>query len=689
MKAPEAGLMERVDRATTVLRSMLPTLSAYASAMIGRQIAVSVGPQTQTTTSQIWVRPPLELADLGPHIARYCGRRDEKGVLTCPTCRGIESVLVRLRHEISHHVYGSFAERRFRVPGREVYGDLEDALVHVPIGARPLVMVLEDMRIDRLACDDDPHGAATHYTFHAQIAVGGGDSGHPPISEGDLPARVTFGLLSYMVGSDVAEMIGDDAVEILHDARVIDLVGGDFEAEDVPLLAAQLYDRLVELGVFDAEPEPPKAESDDPGDNDNGDGDNGDNGNGDDDNGGDSGDHDSHEDEPGTAEDSDHADGAGQPESGDGDGSGQPGSDQAPEPSADSAEPGGRGPDDGADPTTGDGVSGGEVTSASAPEPAKAAERLSAGASRVYGEEHDPHEHNRQDEKIAEAVTALLEHVAVLGEVSAKVGAINVYTDGDGRLMKSSARVSRVDDMTLGGLVGKARRVFSDNAAVKRTKGTPRGRVEPTLLGRRAWNPEDPRVFGSRIRPNAPSYTLLIGMDNSYSTKMLGVVDLIRSCVDAMAGLCSRTGVDFSVYAHTTSPYYKPNQPMDMEIYQLKSVYEPWTPRVRDRLGRLSPGETNLDGSTLRLYRRRLLSQPATRRILLYFTDGEIPGSGGAAEAEIMRSEVGACRRDGVTLLGVGIRTSSPEKFGIPTVRLDGPSDIAGVLAFLAHEFGV
>ena len=247
----------------------------------------------------------------------------------------------------------------------------------------------------------------------------------------------------------------------------------------------------------------------------------------------------------------------------------------------------------------------------------------------------------------------------------------------------------RSDDHVLGGLVGRARRVFTDNRAVKRTKGQPRGRVEPTLLGKRAWNPEDNRVFGSRVRPTAPSYSVLIGMDDSYSTVGRGIAELIRNCADAMGQLCSRTGVEFSIYAHTTNEGTWGTKAYDMEIYQLKSWAEQWTPKVRDRLGRLEPGNTNQDGSILRLYRRQLQTRPATEKILLYFTDGEIPGTGGEAEAAIMRAEVDACRRAGITLLGVGIKTRSPEKFGIPTVSLDKATDIGHVLEFLAKEFGV
>ena len=54
-----------------------------------------------------------------------------------------------------------------------------------------------------------------------------------------------------------------------------------------------------------------------------------------------------------------------------------------------------------------------------------------------------------------------------------------------------------------------------------------------------------------------------------------------------------------------------------------------------------------------------------------------------------MREEVAECRKRGVTLLGVGAHTSSPEDYGIPTVRLDKVEDVRKVLEFLAKEFGI
>ena len=680
MSAPYPGTLERVQRATAVLRSMLPTLEAYAAAMVGHRIPVEVGAETGTDGKRVIVAPPLALADLGPHVVSRCGARDDLGLLTCPTCAGMESVLVELRHELAHHVWETFVQHSFG-DGRG-YRTLHEVIDHMPEPVAALARVLESVRVDRAACDADPQGAGAHYAMYVAKVARGDDPATPPLEGANLATRFTWALLTAGVGADTGEFVGDDAMSLLADPVVDHLVGDDYEIEQVPTIAANLYERLVELGVFEPPEQPEQPEQ--PGDSDTDDQ---------------------------TGDDESDAPGAepGAGEEGSGDGESEDAQDSATGQPGDEGDPDGPGTDPqasgsdaegdpaGADTGTGAEDTGGDSAGADAASPAQGSPGRAEDVAQALGDLYGSTQAGLRDtdgpspHQVADAVTSMLEHVEVLGEVSTTVRRINIYAPGDGPLMKSSAgrSHSRSDDRVLGGLVGRARRVFSDNRAVKRTKGQPRGRVEPTLLGKRAWNPEDNRVFGSRVRPTAPSYSVLIGMDDSYSTVGRGIAELIRNCADAMGQLCSRTGVEFSIYAHTTNEGSWGTKTYDMEIYQLKTWSEQWTPQVRDRLGRLEPGNTNQDGSILRLYRRQLQTRPTTEKILLYFTDGEIPGTGGSAEAAIMRAEVDACRRAGITLLGVGIKTRSPEKFGIPTVSLDKATDIGHVLEFLAKEFGI
>ena len=682
MSAPYPGTLERVQRATATLRSMLPTLEAYAAAMVGQRMPVEVGPETGTDGKRVTIAPPLALADLGPHVVSRCGARDELGILTCPTCAGMESVLVGLRHELAHHVWETFAQHSFG-DGRG-YRTLHEVIDHMPEPVAALARVLESVRVDRAACDADPQGAGAHYAMYVAKVARGDDPATPPLAGANLATRFTWALLTAGVGADTGEFVGDDAMSLLVDPVVDHLVGDDYEIEQVPTIATNLYARLVELGVFEPPEDLDGNAPAEPGDSDT-------------------------DDQRG--DDSSNAPGpeSGASEEGSGDGESEDAQDSAAGPPGDEGDPDGHDTDSpasgsdpqgdsaGADSGAGSEAAGGDSAGADAAASAQGTPGRAEDVAQALGDLYGAAQAGLRDtggpspHQVASAVTAMLEQVEVLGEVSTTVRRINIYAPGDGPLMARDGISAhrRSDDHVLGGLVGRARRVFTDNRAVKRTKGQPRGRVEPTLLGKRAWNPEDNRVFGSRVRPTAPSYSVLIGMDDSYSTVGRGIAELIRNCADAMGQLCSRTGVEFSIYAHTTNEGTWGTKAYDMEIYQLKSWAEQWTPKVRDRLGRLEPGNTNQDGSILRLYRRQLQTRPATEKILLYFTDGEIPGTGGGAEAAIMRAEVDACRRAGITLLGVGIKTRSPEKFGIPTVSLDKATDIGHVLEFLAKEFGI
>lgn len=317
------------------------------------------------------------------------------------------------------------------------------------------------------------------------------------------------------------------------------------------------------------------------------------------------------------------------------------------------------------------------------------------GATGARVEVSDVDDDELSDEDL-EAIFDQIDHqIEALGEVSETFDRVNIYRVQRGEMGPLLGPVPGretdfSDDRDIGGLIGRARRVFSDNQAAKRTRGQRRGRVDTGLLGKRAWNPEDGRVFGSRVLPNAPDYSVLIGLDNSASTTTNHRWLRLRKCGDALAQVCHRTGVEFGVYAHTEEVDYRSRSyDMSLEIYQLKGFDEAWTPQVRGRLSHLDVGDSNIDGSTLRLYRRELEARRTERKILLFFTDGMIPGVGGEVEAEVMRAEVDACRRAGITLLGVGVDTRSPEDFGIPTVSFNRVSQMNDVLDFLAKEFGV
>jgi nitric oxide reductase activation protein len=143
----------------------------------------------------------------------------------------------------------------------------------------------------------------------------------------------------------------------------------------------------------------------------------------------------------------------------------------------------------------------------------------------------------------------------------------------------------------------------------------------------------------------------------------------------AQAELLNRVGVDFAVYAHS-GDYTCEHEALDMDIYNIKQPHEPWSDITLDRLATLAPMAYNLDGHTVEYYRKICERHKAQKKIIMYYTDGEMPASNYEEELEILQREIKTCRKLGITLMGLGIRTSSPNQHGLDTVQLDDVSEV-------------
>lgn len=654
--------VQDVANAMAAFAPMLGTLTSYARAMLGNEeVQVTSGSRTMTDGEKIIIRPPLALARTPRHERERCGSRGQYGTLSCPACAVHEDILVKVRHEIAHIAHGSFERVIYRQSSLDTLAQdtrLPHALITAPRRGQPimgwassspdpmigtLVMVLEDVRIDLLN-GEASDGGREIYRAHLEMTLAQGVEGRRgPAIESPLDVQVFLGILSIPHGVDVEGLVSPEAVEILGDQEVRQIMETRY-SRSKPVLhqAFTLYRRLIDLGVL-PEPEPEQGPEGDP--------------------------EQEETDDSGQAQDDD--DSAGDDDPGESD----PGE-------SDPGESGG--PEEGLEP-------GSETDQAttSRTDPVDLRELIEAATGHDTDLDGDFKIADQDMDRLVEKLERDLEH---LGEPRPHTGTVRVYgtdtPDGPGPLYGRSRRPETLraqdpPEATLGPLVGRARIVFSDNAAIKRQRDARRGRVSPTTLGKRAWNPDDHRLFERRQRPNAPSYSVLVGMDNSGSTAGSQIATILRETALAAGIMCQRVGVEVAIYAHTTTGTDS------IDLYQVKRADAPWRPGIGRTLRNLDIGATNFDGSTMTVYRRLLAARPATRKVLLYFTDGEIPGTGGASEEQIMRDEVHACRRAGITLLGVGAQTMSPEEFGIPTVSLDSQQDVGKVLEFLSKEFGV
>lgn len=229
------------------------------------------------------------------------------------------------------------------------------------------------------------------------------------------------------------------------------------------------------------------------------------------------------------------------------------------------------------------------------------------------------------------------------------------------------------------------RRALADNAMADRQHNKRSGRVNQRVLGRRAWNDDD-RLFSKKTVPGKRDYAVLIGIDISGSTSSYGggrggmpTIHLELLAAYAQAELCHRMGIKFAVYGHT-------GQNEALAIYKIKEWDQAWDSKAQDRLFKATPVQANLDGHTLEFYRKQMDKVKATDKIIMYYSDGEMPLENYREELTILKKEIAICKQRGYVLMGVGARTDSPTQHGLITVRIDDITEIQNVVKHLGKQ---
>lgn len=276
------------------------------------------------------------------------------------------------------------------------------------------------------------------------------------------------------------------------------------------------------------------------------------------------------------------------------------------------------------------------------------------------------------------AIEAAIAQAAVFDTFSANVSGLTIARPGEGLAYTGrSWKHSPIDDRVLAPSVMRARRVFSDSKLDKHLRNLRRGKLNQGALARRAPF-DDNRLFRRTLRAEGIDFEVIIGLDISGSTAD-GCITLIKQAGEGLANVLHRVGVNFSMFAHTT------DNPMrwtvlEQVMYPVKTLADPWGARQRQLLADLRPVAGSLDGHNLQFYRKLLDRSRARKRLLVYFTDGEIPETNRSEELEILKSEIKAFDRSGYSFLGVGIGNDAPKKYGLDTVRIDSSDDIVTVI---------
>jgi hypothetical protein len=246
----------------------------------------------------------------------------------------------------------------------------------------------------------------------------------------------------------------------------------------------------------------------------------------------------------------------------------------------------------------------------------------------------------------------------------------------------------------MGRAVLRGRLTFEENKRKRHQRNLKAGRINTRALGRRA-PVNDPRVFQKSILPGRKDYVVVITGDASGSTDSDGRIDKVKRAMRAQGDLLDRLGVPFEMWFHSawTAPQllmgqrsYFSGGEYYVYMYPIKSKTDNWDKDAKSRLANMKPIADNLDGHTLEFVRKRIERYDATDKIIMYYTDGDMPAANYDEERIVLERETAYCRRKKIVLCGVGIHTSSPAQYGMETVRIDSDDDIIKVLEFLERQ---
>ena len=244
-----------------------------------------------------------------------------------------------------------------------------------------------------------------------------------------------------------------------------------------------------------------------------------------------------------------------------------------------------------------------------------------------------------------------------------------------------------IPESVLGPALLKTRRIFDENKASSYQPNLRSGRVNSKVLGRRAWTDDD-RLFGKKRVPGKRDYAVLIGIDIS-SSNLGDNLALVKRSAFAQAELLSRAGVPFQIVAHSAAGMGRlgsGERGYVMHLHHIKDWSDPWDSETKQHVAELVAIGGNVDGHALEYMRKQLGRVEATDKILLYYTDGKMPAANKEEELVVLQRQIKLCKRDRITLLGVGIRTDSPVRHGLDTVQVDDDEDLKMVVNHLGKR---
>lgn len=303
-----------------------------------------------------------------------------------------------------------------------------------------------------------------------------------------------------------------------------------------------------------------------------------------------------------------------------------------------------------------------------------------------HGDEDEDIEPTFEDEVDRELTKLLLEQKDMFDDPSFNVREVGLtnYTGIDPNKM-GHERNKAPKDGDISPVLNQLRIAFSNNRKVGMQRSLKAG---PKLDGAHLYRTvlDDPRVFARRNVPKKQSWAVTIGMDMSGSTGY-DVSSVIKNAGYAMAELLRRLGIPFSMYGHSGS-YIRQggSYTFGLDMFHVKNFDEQWNEDAKDRCLALAGADANLDGHSLEFYRRSIEGRRETSKLIIYYTDGQMPAANYDEELTLLQKNIVVCQRKGIHLLGVGVGTDSPKAHGLDTVRYDSIRDLPNLITELGKR---
>jgi hypothetical protein len=248
--------MERAWKAAERFRRMTPSLTVFARALTRNpKIRVVMSPEVQgaaTDGENIYMSPPIELADDTPHTRGMCETRDNGGRLMCESCARREAILVVIYHEVAHIVADSFAKvddddlaniitqaiaTEGSKYGKYIQTELAKRPTYMPTGYAELCLIvspymkflvncLEDVRVNREMWKARPGTQQMFEAWANDIFDHGIETDHGVVSWRDQPenAQVMIGLFAKGSGYNIDGWFTDQVAWALADPELNDLL---------------------------------------------------------------------------------------------------------------------------------------------------------------------------------------------------------------------------------------------------------------------------------------------------------------------------------------------------------------------------------------------------------------------------------------------------------------------------------